>query len=194
MKIQRLLGSTIVLALLLAPGETSGVSALPGQVAVVAAENVIYAASCSQADVQAAINVAGDGDFVLVPAGHCAWTTPAGNNDVPAVLISGKAITLQGMGTGQTVITDTTGTGWNNYLLRVNGVDGKPFRITGFTFAALNTPAAIGIYGTSKEFRRPLCIREPDQFRHGDHCDRLYLRRGRSLHVSQLASTRERRR
>jgi hypothetical protein len=68
-------------------------------------------------------------------------------------LIDDKSITLQGAGIGQTVITDTTGTGWNNSLIRVNGVEGKPFRITGFTFTELNGPTAIGISGDCKRFR-----------------------------------------
>ena len=92
----------------------------------------IHAASCSQADVEAAIDAASDGDFVLIPAGHCTWTTPASNE--PSVTINQKGITLLGAGIDQTVITDGTTTEWNETPLRVDGVEGKPFRITGFTF------------------------------------------------------------
>lgn len=56
----------------------------------------INAASCSQADVQAAIDAAVDGDRVLVPAGTCTWTVQ--------VLVQNKGITLQGAGIGQTTI------------------------------------------------------------------------------------------
>ena len=94
--------------------------------------SVIHAASCSQTDVQAAIDTASDGDFVLIPAGHCTWTTPASNE--PSVTINQKGITLLGAGIDQTVITDGTTTEWNETPLRVDGVEGKPFRITGFTF------------------------------------------------------------
>ena len=40
-----------------------------------ASANIIQAASCSRADVQAAINSAQDGDTVLVPAGECTWNS-----------------------------------------------------------------------------------------------------------------------
>ena len=39
-----------------------------------ASANIIQAASCSLADVQAAVNAASDGDVVLIPNGSCAWT------------------------------------------------------------------------------------------------------------------------
>lgn len=39
-----------------------------------ASANTITAASCSQTDVQNAINSASDGDTVLVPAGSCVWS------------------------------------------------------------------------------------------------------------------------
>ena len=94
--------------------------------------SIIHAASCSQADVQAAIDTASDGDFVLIPAGYCAWTTPASNT--PSVIINQKGITLLGAGIDQTVITDGTTTAWNETPLRVDGVAGRPFKITGFTF------------------------------------------------------------
>ena len=48
----------------------------------------ITAASCSSANVQAAINSAQDGDTVVVPAGNCTSRT--------AVSINNKTITLQG--------------------------------------------------------------------------------------------------
>lgn len=61
------------------------------------------AASCSQADIAAAMALAtsgatgySDGDTVSVPAGTCTWTT--------AVTVS-KNITIQGAGTASTIIT-----------------------------------------------------------------------------------------
>jgi hypothetical protein len=185
--IQRLLGVALVLALLLAPGEAAAVSALPGetvspQIIAAPAGNFVYAASCSQGDVQNAIDAASDGDFVVVPAGACAWTTPPGDDSVPAVSSDGKGITLQGAGIGQTVITDATGTGWNNSLIRVEGVEGKPFRITGFTFTGCNGPVGIHIGGDCKNFRIDHCgffsgefftAINVSGFSHGviDHCD-----------------------
>lgn len=38
------------------------------------AAKIIQAASCSQEDVQAAVNAASDGDVVLIPNGSCEWT------------------------------------------------------------------------------------------------------------------------
>jgi hypothetical protein len=159
--IQRLLGSVLLLVLLLAPGRAPSVSALPGEASsprIVAAPagSVIYAASCSQEDVQAAVDAAGDGDFVLVPAGHCTWTTPLAST--PAVEISGKGITIQGAGVGQTVITDATGSTWRQTPFWVEGLEGHPFRITGFTFTG--QPSAQGIImieGTCKNFRIDHC-------------------------------------
>jgi hypothetical protein len=112
---------------------------------------VVHAASCSQGDVQAAIDAASDGDIVVVPAGTCTWTT-SGDSE-PAVQIAGKGIMLQGAGVGQTIITDGTGTGWNNSLIQVEAEVGKFFRITGFTFTGVNSPSGIGIEGTSTGFR-----------------------------------------
>jgi hypothetical protein len=194
MKTQRLLGLVLVLALLLVPGRIADVSALPGEGVspkIVAAPtgNVIYAASCSQGDVQNAIGAASDGDFVMVPAGSCTWTTPAPNT--PAVSISGKGITLQGASVGQTVITDGTGTSWGETLLVVDGAEGKPFRITGFTFTEGNAPVVIHISGDCKNFRIDHCQFASGPFSTGinvngytygvvDHCQfinsRVYVR------------------
>ena len=58
----------------------------------------INAASCSQTDVQKAINSASAGDTVVVPAGTCTYTTTAGYT--LSVTIN-KGVTVQ----GQTVCT-----------------------------------------------------------------------------------------
>ncbi|MCK4233683.1 T9SS type A sorting domain-containing protein [candidate division WOR-3 bacterium] len=92
----------------------------------------INAASCSQIDVQAAIDTASDGDTVVVPAESCTWTSGAENS--PSVSISGKAITLQGAGMNNTIITDGTDTRSRQVPLSVSGTEGKPCRVTGFTF------------------------------------------------------------
>src|SRR5436189_4927689 len=59
---------------------------------------VLHALSPSQGDVSNAIDLARDGDTVLVPAGVGYWTSTLG--------IVNKAITLQGAGTNQTVLVD----------------------------------------------------------------------------------------
>ena len=94
----------------------------------------INAASCSASDVQTAINSASEGDRVLVPAGNCPWA------DSPRVIISGKGITLQGAGIGQTVITDDVATDAVIEIVAANthGV----IRVTGFTFDRNNTSKA----------------------------------------------------
>ena len=56
---------------------------------VVSRADTHTAASCSQADVTAAISAASDGDVVIVPAGNCTWGS---------TLIINKGISLQGPG------------------------------------------------------------------------------------------------
>lgn len=115
---------------------------------------IIPAASCSQTDIQAAIDTANEGDFVRVPAGHCTWTTPGDNQ--PSVRIYQKGITLWGAGIDQTVITDGTTAEWNETPIRVDGLAGKPFRITGFTFignGVNDSFPTIMVSGDSKSWR-----------------------------------------
>jgi hypothetical protein len=102
MKTHKFFALAFSLALLVVPGSALPGSAKPAatledttaaQVAAAPAGNVIQAASCSQTDVQAAVDAASDGDFVLVPAGSCTWTTPLAST--PAVEIAGKGITME---------------------------------------------------------------------------------------------------
>lgn len=84
----------------------------------------VNAASCSNANVQSAINSASSGDTVVVPAGSCTWTS--------TVNISGKGITLQGAGIDKTTITDQASGG---EALNINGASATNFiTVTGFTF------------------------------------------------------------
>jgi hypothetical protein len=114
----------------------------------------IEAQSCSQGDVQAAIEQAQDGDTVLVPAGNCTWNTTLHLEPMPAIV-------LQGAGIDQTVITDSTASGgWGNSLIWIESVEGKPFRITGFTFTdqgVVDPNGIIHIRGTSKNWRVDHC-------------------------------------
>jgi hypothetical protein len=94
------------------------------------------APNCSQADVQAAIDAAVDGDIVQVPPGTCTWTTAAtigmqltwGENPT----FESKQIELRGAGIDNTTIVSASSYGGT--LLNIIGVEGKLIRITGFTF------------------------------------------------------------
>jgi hypothetical protein len=84
--------------------------------------NTINAVSCSQADVQSAIDSAQDGDTVLVPAGTSTWTIGITVN---------KGITLKGAGIDQTVIVDNTP--YYDFIM-LSTIEGNFYRLTGFTF------------------------------------------------------------
>jgi hypothetical protein len=117
---------------------------------------VVTAMSCSQQDVQAAIDAAADGDTVAVPEGTCTWTTLAAST--PAVLLEGKAITLQGAGIDRTIIDDDTGITGPESMLVVEGAEGKPFRVTGFTMQRIRNLSdtdtfLIAVGGTAKNWR-----------------------------------------
>jgi len=112
--------------------------------------STIEAQSCAQGDVQVAIGQAQDGDTVLVPAGQCSWNGTLDLDPMPAIV-------LKGAGVDQTVITDRTPAGgWGNSLIWIESVEGKPFRITGFTFTdqgAADPNGVINIQGTVKNWR-----------------------------------------
>ena len=61
------------------------------------------ASDCEVANVQAAINLASDGDTVTIPSGTCEWTS---------LVTFNKAIKIQGAGTTSTIITNNID---NNY-------------------------------------------------------------------------------
>ena len=84
----------------------------------------INAASCSDTDVQAAVDSAVNGDRVLVPPGTCTWNT--------GVDIIDKGITLEGAGIGVTTIINGRVGGFD---LDINLTAGTPIgNVTGFTF------------------------------------------------------------
>ena len=117
---------------------------------------IITAAGCTQKQVQAAIDQSRDGDIVVIPAGTGIWKTVT--SQTPCVTIGGKAILLKGSGTNETTILDSVGSNWNECLLRVDGVEGKPFRISNLTVSgngidSANTYSKISIYGTCKNWR-----------------------------------------
>ena len=160
--IQRLLGLALVLMLLMSPSGAAPVLALPEAAPTSAQESVavrvvaspdesfVHATSCSQADVQAAIDAANDGDTVLVPSGSCTWTAP--------VSFANKGITIRGAGIDQSIITDATSDAWGQTPFWIEGAKGKPFRITGFTFNGTSDGnGVIHIEGTCKDFRIDHC-------------------------------------
>jgi len=87
---------------------------------------LINANSCSQQDVQAAIDLASDGDTVKVPAGSCTWTPP-GSWIAPVTIPDSKKIVLQGEGMDSSIIT------WNHES-RALDIGASGSRITGFGF------------------------------------------------------------
>lgn len=101
----------------------------------------INAASCSNTDIQTAIDAASDGDTVTVPAGTCNWGAQVTIPDT-------KGITLQGAGIDSTIISGA--------LLRINmgTAPTQITRVTGFTF---NASIAIRIWSftssKTQEFR-----------------------------------------
>jgi len=109
----------------------------------------LNAASCSQEDVQAAIDAAKEGDTVHIPTGTCLWSQ--------TVTLSDKNIILQGAGIDQTTISLAPGASELNALLSISGTEGKPFRITGLTFSEVNLSITIHIEGNSKNFRIDHC-------------------------------------
>jgi hypothetical protein len=122
----------------------------------------INAASCSQEDVQAAIDSAQDGNTVIVPAGNCTWTTPhcyGSSNYCAAIQIVKKSVFLQGAGVDKTIIVNRVPYTWNNLAIYVQSQAGKPVRITGFTFTdeGYTYSTAIGIDGSSKNSRIDHC-------------------------------------
>jgi hypothetical protein len=96
----------------------------------------IAANSCSQVDVQAAINAAAPGDTVNIPAGNCTWS---------GVTLA-KAITLSGAGETATTIALGAGSG----MLRITKQTNGPTRFKNLTFSVSNnssTPHAVVVNG-----------------------------------------------
>jgi hypothetical protein len=111
----------------------------------------IISLSCSQSDVQTAINSASNGDTVRVPSGSCDWTKTV---SIP----KDKGISLIGAGIDTTIISDATPTGYGTNLLNIKGSSGKPFRISGFTFSGgTGSEGTVFIEGDCKDMRIDHC-------------------------------------
>jgi hypothetical protein len=99
------------------------------------AQQTYTAASCNYSDVVSAVNQAGNGDTVTIPAGTCTWGTNS-SSDSPLTITAG--ITLQGQGANSTVIIDNTLKGNANCqgttdLIYLAPSSNVPARITGLT-------------------------------------------------------------
>jgi hypothetical protein len=95
--------------------------------------NIIQAVSCSKGDLQTAINLAQNGDTVMVPAGNCVWNSGL---DLPV----NKKITLMGAGKEATIINGEIDFGKSGS------------RVTGFCFTGDPT-----IYSDGNGFRLDHC-------------------------------------
>jgi len=102
--------------------------------------NTITALSCSQTNVQNAVNSASDGDTVLVPAGTCTWTVAGGTACYEGYIVGvcvRKGITLQGGFGGTTTIafgSSFTRGGLQLYPDETSLINDETFEFTGFTF------------------------------------------------------------
>jgi hypothetical protein len=104
--------------------------------------NTIRANTCSQSDVQTAINSSSDGDTVIIPAGTCTWSSKVTMN---------KAIRLTGAGVGVTVISNNYTVDWNSMLSSNYSIGER--RIDNFTIngrGANGNSHSIGMYGAGR--------------------------------------------
>lgn len=133
---------------------------LPSPVAQAAAVN---ATSCQRSDIQAAINAAGDGDIVEVPAcpSGVSWDTGTYENGGPCTTGWGcasvhipntKGITLRGRGVDQTVITTNVGIA----IQATTRSGNSPVALTGLDFrpgTGVSDQGLIVIRGQTKDWR-----------------------------------------
>jgi len=104
---------------------------------------IINATSCLQVDVQNAINVASDGDVVVVPKGSCTWTSTVNIPNLKGITIDGNGVTINGqIILNQNTNTSTRITRFNftkNNTVRVFGSKASaPFRIDHNTFTSVD--------------------------------------------------------
>lgn len=117
-----------------------------------------FATSAAVSDIQSKIDLAHDGDTVIVPAGTAHWK---------ASLEITKNITVRGAGIGQTVIYDEVPRAPQVHTIRVVLSRDLPFRLTGFEFrgdATVTKPNGGGIirfrgmHGITGRFRLDHCV------------------------------------
>jgi len=126
----------------------------------------IKAATCSQADVQTALNQASAGATVVIPAGSCTWTSALYYNAPSNFTLQGQTVCTGSGSPSQnnltcadnTVIIDSINRSGNDPgLLNITTASSGTFRITGITFgwggggATFNGSVRIGIH--TSQFR-----------------------------------------
>jgi hypothetical protein len=98
--------------------------------------------SGSQADVQATINAAHEGDTVTIPQGTWEWSTPygySGSNWKAAIQIVKKSIYLKGTGIDKTIIVNRVPFLWCNAAIHIEGQAQKAVRISNLTLTDIST-------------------------------------------------------
>ncbi len=117
------------------------------------------AASCNSGDVQKAMNSAGTGDTVVIPAGTCTWTSTISWTPPANVILQGQTTcsgNIPSSCADNTVIIDNVSHSPNdNPMLSITtGSSNQSFRMTGITFKSNGSSSAsyngsIIIYGNS---------------------------------------------
>jgi hypothetical protein len=119
-----------------------------------AQSKTIAAASCNASDVQNALNQAGDGDTVTIPAGTCVWTTQVSWTAPANVTLRGAGDLSLG-GNDSTVIVDNYPGNTTLFSITTNALG--TFRMTGITIqggtGALKNNRVVEVKGLSKQFR-----------------------------------------
>ena len=96
--------------------------------------------TCSQSNVQAAIEASSTGDTVVVPSGSCTWAS--------GVSISDKKITLQGAGIGNTILSLGA--------ITAVSISTTGSRVTGFEFN-FSSSSGTGVFASGTGWRIDHC-------------------------------------
>ena len=141
------------------PLALSFVVAVVGSLQTTVRAEIRVAAALTPEAVWDAIDAAKDGDVVRLPAGTAVWKRGWNSGHWAKM----KAITIQGAGIDETIIRTDTTTAPGDKAFVINGVEGKPFRITGITFDGTGFANAgtwageVVINGNCKNFRVDHC-------------------------------------
>ena len=133
--------------------------AVVGSLPTTVRAEIRVAAALTPEAVWDAIDAAKDGDVVQLPAGTAVWKRGWNSGHWAKM----KAITIQGAGIDETIIRTDTTTAPGDKAFVLNGVEGKPFRITGITFDGTGFANAgtwageVVINGNCKNFRVDHC-------------------------------------
>jgi hypothetical protein len=133
--------------------------AVAGSLQTTVRAEIRLAAALTPEAVWDAIDAAKDGDVVRLPAGTAVWKRGWNSGHWAKM----KAITIQGAGIDETIIRTDTTTAPGDKAFVLNGVEGKPFRITGITFDGTGFANAgtwageVVINGNCKNFRVDHC-------------------------------------